>query len=133
MWSTSLTNPWSRTFCIIHNYPFKSLIETLIIHWHLSTKIIKLVQLFLSLFNFNPRVIHGIHRIIHEFEEGVQLIESHAMGVPVRLPRVKRRLETLVTLDNLVDVGLVDGGHTDGERHLVDIHFKSLTRSSMFL
>jgi len=39
------------------------------------------------------------------------------MGVPVGLPRVKGRLETLVTLDNLVDVGLVDSGHTDGERH----------------
>jgi hypothetical protein len=41
------------------------------------------------------------------------------MGVPVRLPRVKRRLETLVTFDNLIDVGLVGGGgHADGERHI---------------
>ena len=48
------------------------------------------------------------------------------MGVPVRLPRVKGRLETLVTLDNLVDVWLVDGGHTDGERHLITYGFISL-------
>ena len=39
------------------------------------------------------------------------------MSVPIGLSRVKRRLKTLVTFDNLVDVGLVYGGHADGERH----------------
>jgi hypothetical protein len=43
---------------------------------------------------------------------------------------VKGRLETLVTLDNLVDVGLVDSGHTDGERHCIGTsYFKSLCHS----
>src|SRR5210317_384331 len=130
MWSTSLTNPWSRTFCIVHNYPFKSLIETLVIHWHLSAKIVQLVQLFLSLLNLNSRVVHGIHGFIHKFQEGVQFVESHAMGVPVRLPRVKGRLEALVTFDNLVDVGLVHGGHMDSERHFIGTsYFKSLYHS----
>jgi len=56
------------------------------------------------------------------------------MGVPVKLPRVKGRLETLVTLDNLVDVGLVHGGHTDGETHSIPYTtFISLTRSSILL
>jgi hypothetical protein len=109
------------------NYPFKSLIETLVIHWHLSTKIVQLVQLSLCLLEFDLRFIHGINGIIHKFEEGVQLVERNTMGVPVRLPRVKGRLETLVTFDNLVDMGLVHGGHTDGDRHLITYGFTSLT------
>src|SRR6056300_853734 len=118
MRSTSLTNPWSRTFCIIHNYPFKSLIITTVIKWYFSTKVIQLIKLLLGLFEFNPRVIHGIHGFIHKFQECVQLVESYTMCVPVRLPRVKGRLKTLVTFDNLVDVGLVGGsGHADSERH----------------
>jgi hypothetical protein len=80
----------------------------------------------LGLFEFNPRVIHGIHGFIHKFQEGVQLVESHAMGVPVRLPRMKRRLDTLVILDNLVDVGLVGGGHADGERHFSTLVLRSI-------
>jgi len=52
------------------------------------------------------------------------------MGVPVRLPRVKGRLEALVTFDNLVDVGLVHGGHMDSERHFIGTsYFKSLYHS----
>src|SRR6056300_1915201 len=109
MRSTSLTNPWSRTFCIVHIYQFKSLIITTVIKWYFSTKVIQLIKLLLGLFEFNPRVIHGIHGFIHKFQECVQLVESHAMCVPVRLPRVKRRLETLVALNDFVDVGLVDG------------------------
>jgi hypothetical protein len=43
---------------------------------------------------------------------------------------VKRRLETLVTLDELVQVGLVHGTHTDGETHCIYFtHFKSLINS----
>jgi hypothetical protein len=48
------------------------------------------------------------------------------MGVPLWLLRVECRLETLVALDDTIDVGLVHGGHTDGERHFVSIHSKSL-------
>ena len=49
------------------------------------------------------------------------------MGVPLRLLRVECGLETLVTLDDTVDVGLVHGRHADGERHgIIELHFKSL-------
>jgi len=35
-------------------------------------------------------------------------------------PRMRCKFETLVVLDNLVDVRFVDmGGHTDDERHYV--------------
>ena len=101
-------------------YPFKSLIITTIIEWHLSTKVVELIQFFLCLFEFNPRVIHGIHGFIHEFYKGVKFVEGNTMRLSVLFLRMSRRLETFVVLDNPVEVGLglVGGsGHADGERH----------------
>src|SRR6056300_248381 len=120
MRSTSLTNPWSRTFCIIHIYPFKSLIITTIIKWNFSTKVIQLIKLLLSLFNFNCSVIHGIDGIIDEMQKRIEFIECYTVRFSVLLLRMRRKFETLVVLDNLVDVRFVDmGGHTDDERHCV--------------
>jgi hypothetical protein len=39
---------------------------------------------------------------------------------------VERRLDTLVTFDNLVDVGLVGGGHADGEGHFSTLVLRSI-------
>jgi hypothetical protein len=46
---------------------------------------------------------------------------------------MKGRFETLVALDDLVQVGLVDGAHTDGETHLYILYFISLINSLMSL
>ena len=49
------------------------------------------------------------------------------MRVPIQLSRVERRLETLVVLDDTIDVGLVGGsGHADGERHFSTLVLRSI-------
>jgi len=99
-------------------YPFKSLIGTLIVHWDLPAEVIQLVQLLLCVLNLNPRVIHGVDSLVDEFDKCIKFVEGHTMRVSLWLLRVKCRLETLVILDDTVDVvRLVHGGHTDGERH----------------
>ena len=55
-------------------YPFKSLIGTLVIHRNLPAKVIQLVQLLLCVLNLNPRVIHGVDRLIDEFDESVEFV-----------------------------------------------------------
>ena len=56
------------------------------------------------------------------------------MGIPLWLLRVECRLETLVTLDDTIDVGFVHGGHADGERHgISDLHFKSLFKKKFVI
>jgi hypothetical protein len=39
---------------------------------------------------------------------------------------VERRLETFVVLDDTIDVGLVGGGHADGERHVSTLVLRSI-------